>query len=286
MIDKDFERRGIREDAHGLRLRPGIAYRAACAAHGAERQDDLVIAPFYHSGSAYDKPSGAKNSQFHVENMRVFRRNRLFAQQLQILHRIAVQSAAALRQLARHGQAVLPAARDGRGIAAGRVRHAHPAELDAPRAVEKALRRVEVEAAVKLDERAERARAAEIARKREKSAGIGVLKALFLMRHALRRAAEEPLPVELEQVGAFPHIAERRGRPDGVDVRPAAFVRAFKYQNLAPVVQRPRPLHHVVSSVLRPDFRVADMAGQPGRIVAVFHQQLVCLGGQSVAADR
>ena len=85
MIDKDFERRGIREDAHGLRLRPGIAYRAACTAHAAERQDDLVIASFYHSGSAYDKPSGVKNSKFHVENMRVFGRNRLFAQLLQLL---------------------------------------------------------------------------------------------------------------------------------------------------------------------------------------------------------
>ena len=121
---------------------------------------------------------------------------------------------------------------------------------------------------------------------REIAAGIDVLEPVALLRQPLRGHGQHIQPVQREPVRALPHVSKRLVRGQRVRMRPMEAVFGGKHKHLALVRKRARALHHIIGFPFLPDLGVADMAGQPGRIVGVFHQKPFAVRGQTVARDR
>ena len=176
---------------------------------------------------------------------------------------------------------MLPAVGHGGGVAVGGVGHAHPTDLNAAaRLIGKALGRVVVEAEIRVVEIAEGAVPAPVAVDREVPAAVDVLALDALGGHG-----QEPLAVQLEQIGALPHKAEGLGCGQRVGVPPGILVLAFQDKHLSPVLDRAGTQHHVIAALAGKDFGVAHMAGQPGGIVLVIHKALLAVDVQPIAAD-
>ena len=191
---------------------------------------------------------------------------------------LAQRTAGACRQHPGHRQAVVPA-KGGVRRGVGRVRHGHPAKLQAAIPVGKALGRVEIIPHVQGMEVPQRVLTPPVAVHREVPAPIDIGAV-----NALGRNRQIPLAAQLEQVGALPHIAE--GFPGGqrVDVGPVQAVGALQHQHLAPVLQRAGTQNHIIPSVLLPHLGVPHMAAQPGGIIGVGHQALLGVQRHTVPA--
>ncbi len=84
----------------------------------------------------------------------------------------------------------------------------------------KGLRCVEIESIIERDEFTQPDISPEITFQRKITAGINILKTGAGFGCALRRDGKEPVTIQRKEVRAFPHIAERLGRLDGIDVFP------------------------------------------------------------------
>ncbi len=197
---------------------------------------------------------------------------RALAQAFQLPRGALVQPPVFTGDFTRDGQAVLPACLCGR-VGVVRVRHSLPANQQAAAVRMEGLRRVEIEAVIQRHERTQRARPPEVALQREIAAGVYIFKSRAAPRRALRRQQQEPAPVQLEQVGALPHIAERLSCLNGIDMLPVQPVFRLKHQQRPGIILHPRALYHIISAVLLPNLGVAHVAGHARRVILIFHQQ-------------
>ena len=204
---------------------------------------------------------------------------------IQLRNRIAQNLAILCRQDTGYGHAVLPTVRRG-GIGILCVGHTHPTKLNAAGAVQEGLGRVEVKALVQRLELTQRTISAEIPIQREITAGVNILEAVVGLCNALRRYTQEPLTIDLKQIGTLPHITEHFGRGDGVAVRPVHLILRLENQHFTAIFQRARTLHHIILAVHLPYLGITDMAGQTGRIVLVLHQALLGRHGLAILRDR
>ena len=172
---------------------------------------------------------------------------------------------------------MLPAKVDGVGVVG--VGHAHPANLHTAAAVGKALGSVVVKAEVRVAELAQRAGTAPIAIDREVAAAVDILALDALGGHG-----QEPPAVQLEQVRALPHKAERLRGGQGVDAGPVELVGALPDEDLAPVLHRAGTQHHIVAAVAGKHLGVAHMAGQAGGVILIIKQALLAVQVDAVPA--
>ena len=213
---------------------------------------------------------------------------------VELTHGALEHAAVSRGDLARNGEAVLPAVPDGQVDVLLGVGHPHPADENATTVVGlERLRGIEVEACVPERERRETALAMDVAAKHEVAGLVDVATFPLGTGEALRGDREHldlgrmraiPVIDELEVVGALPHVAEGILGGHAVPEGPLLEVDRREDEHLSPVVLPARALDHEVLVARSPHLGVADVLGVVLRVVVVRHDDLLGTKGEAVLA--